>query len=855
MTEVKIISNPYIKKVSFEIREPGEEAWKPLNLATDAHSLLLKDRISKGFFPFEAKDIVETILADYYQSGGKLSLYFEGPFDEYQELSDLVKESEYEERIDLQRSEQYLDNARDILEETREIFDDLSPAVKNSLIFDTSIDKQLTKFSSAVSDQIPVVIFGNYSAGKSTFINALLGQEFLPAEDRPTTAFITEIKASSQSDTAKVSFKLDDKRVSIRLRDGMELKVSDAPNENGPILEKLLNETEEEQHHSLASRVCRILDVLNNLNRLFDKASSLGLVVKVEIPYKHGPAGLVSESLVFFDTPGSNTASNQNHVEALRQEMEEMSNGLCLVVGTYNSLDTVDNANLANSLKELDSLDHRFTVLVINQADQLKVQSVRMPDDLDQQLPRLLNTSLVYFVSSILGLGGMNGGEFRDPYYQEIYEDQYSKYSDPSRSLYRQLFKLNYLPEQISRKNSAACEALDNRILANSGLYSIILLLNEFAGKYAAYNKCSQAEHFLGELLEIVYERIEKELAEKERLKDKLGKEYEVKKEEVKKSVLETSSALKAEDHTKYEIQMDGCTNEKLDVFSKDNLKQIYEKYRTNERKEQEMRKTREGADAASSSTNLNQSAEPKSNPAPGISFDTLRKAAGNIGAAVNNARDAFEAYNQDRRDAATIAGNQLVNDINAQLPIELDKIMTEREQISAQYWLDRAANMKNTLLNLITESEELEDKDKEVLQQVILDYSQKIPFDGEGIRAYRESDCKFVYKLGWMVLEFADLSISNLNRDILKSSAGILHNHMLKLKSSHFQSYENWLNELISLLDSNLDSFNPTLKDKLKLIAEKQDDIDSLHKTDTALKNAHSQLDTLISWKTAAKK
>lgn len=45
-----------------------------------------------------------------------------------------------------------------------------------------------------MNDTFKVTVIGNFKSGKSTLINALLGQEILPANALPTTAVITEIK-------------------------------------------------------------------------------------------------------------------------------------------------------------------------------------------------------------------------------------------------------------------------------------------------------------------------------------------------------------------------------------------------------------------------------------------------------------------------------------------------------------------------------------------------------------------------------------------------------------------------------------------------------------------------------------
>src|SRR5947209_15347177 len=43
-------------------------------------------------------------------------------------------------------------------------------------------------------DSLRVVVFGEFSVGKSTLINALLGQKALPAKAMPTTGHVTRIR-------------------------------------------------------------------------------------------------------------------------------------------------------------------------------------------------------------------------------------------------------------------------------------------------------------------------------------------------------------------------------------------------------------------------------------------------------------------------------------------------------------------------------------------------------------------------------------------------------------------------------------------------------------------------------------
>src|SRR3954464_2797957 len=50
------------------------------------------------------------------------------------------------------------------------------------------------------TDSFRVLVIGKFSAGKSTFINALFGQVVLPASPAPTTGVLCEVKYADESE-------------------------------------------------------------------------------------------------------------------------------------------------------------------------------------------------------------------------------------------------------------------------------------------------------------------------------------------------------------------------------------------------------------------------------------------------------------------------------------------------------------------------------------------------------------------------------------------------------------------------------------------------------------------------------
>lgn len=85
------------------------------------------------------------------------------------------------------------------IRENRKVLQDIIRQLVNDPVIKEYIDRlRLEKVSSLIaSERFTVVVAGGFSTGKSTFINALLKDDILPAADGPTTSVITRISHGS----------------------------------------------------------------------------------------------------------------------------------------------------------------------------------------------------------------------------------------------------------------------------------------------------------------------------------------------------------------------------------------------------------------------------------------------------------------------------------------------------------------------------------------------------------------------------------------------------------------------------------------------------------------------------------
>ena len=186
-------------------------------------------------------------------------------------------------------------------------------------------------FEMAKSSDFEVNVVATMSAGKSTLINALLGQKLMPAKQEACTATITEIKDNdSEHFTAKVYDK-----------------------------EGKLIETQPELTYEVMEQL--------NSNPLVSKIRAEG-----NIPF------VTSEdvSLVLVDTPGPNNSRDPEHKAATYRMLYESSKTVVLYIMNATQLAVDDDNNLlkyvAESMKVGGKQSRDRFIFVVNKLDDFK---------------------------------------------------------------------------------------------------------------------------------------------------------------------------------------------------------------------------------------------------------------------------------------------------------------------------------------------------------------------------------------------------------------------------------------------------------------------------------------------------
>ncbi|MEE0265246.1 MAG: dynamin family protein [Acutalibacteraceae bacterium] len=853
MSKIKIISNPYKQEIQYEIFKESTREWVDVGLNTP-NGKLREENVRKCFLPFNAKEILEAIAHTYYlETKGPVEVIFQGTREEYNELLKVSVENEFEYKIKLSRSERFLDNGKYILNDTKEIFANIKPVIEEITKGDEEINRNLKKVSDALDDIVPICVFGNCSAGKSTFINALIGREVLPSGGDPVTAKAFKIKDFSQRDVARIKFKHWDKDIELSFEEDSYRVVKG--DENDEILVELGRVLKESGAATLNQQVSAALEFINAYEKK-DLPAEIGNMIELDIAFsKNGILGTSNNKFVIFDTPGSNTATNDRHIEVLKEALEGFSNGIPVWVSQYEALDTKDNEALCNSILSIDALDKRFTMIVVNKAD-----DTNLPENgfSEKQIKKIMEfksvekmyASGIFFVSAIMGLGAKNNGALSDNHYRRIYRQQRMPFSDPDDEYYMTLYQYNIMPSQIKKAVIADSAYESNIIYVNSGLHCIETEIEEFASKYSAYNKCQMVYALLNDVVDKTTDTIIAKVENRKVLRAHYTEDLNAKKKQLletidnkRKELTEVfcgeacnSISTYVDSNLSYDYPLD-----KLEELNESYAKKIDEQYNVGDKKKV--------FDEAKGKMFSNLKGRVKD-----FSVSDLK---GSIAGFVEDTKKGVgtiygskKELDATQKDASSETADEVLKEVNETYNASITEARTEINHIACNYWKENSKKLKDELIRIVTSSDALTEKQKENLSELIFNY-EEVSYDGNAGSIFVKPKFLHGHLLGIDLFMFEKLNTSKLAKAYNRLVAKELEKIIGAMNENYENSYKTWQEELRSLIADNMVELNPRLRILNEKIQAETEGIDCLETSQQKIKNALSEINSLISFKT----
>ncbi len=851
MTQIKIKSNPYNREISYQTFDVATGDWIDIK-QSDERSRLRETDSERSFLPFKIKEILSIIVKEYYVGREKVQLLFEGTQDEYVEVASVCESDEFKEKIDLMRSNTILKNARFIKGKTKEIFGTVNPVIKQIMQDDEDVIKGINKVSKALDDVIPLCVFGNYSAGKSTFINALTGVEILPSGSDPVTAKIYEIMKSEHQDQADITFDFHNEKIKLSI-EGKELRVSEGDS-GCEIVKSIMEEIANDGTYELYAMIRIAVEIINNFEKRDREVTEIGNVISLSVPFSpNGIIGTSQNKFVIFDTPGSNSNSNEDHSKVLAEAMAGFSNGIPLWITQYDAHDTKDNAELCDNVLAIDSLDKRFTMIIFNKAD-----DADLPEDgfTEKQVNEILEyraiekmyANGIFFVSSIIGLGGKNHGEFVDRFYGKKFRTQSLTFSDPEDIDYMSLYKYNIMPSQVKQNALEYSQKNENLIYSNSGLYCIEKEIETFASKHSAYNKCQMALSFLSNVIDKTNERIE----EKKRTRKEIREHFEQKlnektlllKQEIEESVRNMEKANEKDSKTVVEEYVNQnllypMDENQLAQKDADIRKEIFEQndYETTAKELQD------ATDKGFEHWQENFQGLFKRNI-----INAAKTLVNDLASDVKDFQESRTKKNEKEKMLDHLASNKTMKYVINSYQDNIDDAQNKLSTYLDEYWREKEREFKRQLILKVTESDTLTESQREEIAEKIKNYDVNNFKEQANSVFVREKFLRGMV-LGIHLFEDEKLNTRRLARIYNNQITTNVEKMSQEMNEYCFMQFKNWEKKILDEINEGLAEYNPELRELTKKIRLETDSLIELEQNQMMIRSSLETIKSLMSW------
>lgn len=502
MKKVKIKYNPYI--VETEITVDGQ---KPkANSALNVGKKRLQEWVEK----------LPQILLDEYRDSNVI-IEFTGTVSDYEDIESVF--NVYKDKISATCNFHKTADITDVERTIDKIFEN----IKNGPVAELKDKKIIQAFEKAKDSKFEINVVATMSSGKSTLINALLGQQLMPAANEATTATIVKIIDTDQDHFSAIAY-----------------------DKSGQIVKKLDNVT------------------LEDMQALNADVKVSTIEIKGKIPC----VSSVGMKLVLVDTPGPNNSRDKSHEEMTYKMIADSDKSLVLYVMNGQQLGINDEKifldYVCQSMKDGGKKARERFIFAVNKMDAFS------PDPQDDG-PECITKALdnvkagledreiynpnIFPVCSLPALQkraemkgprarALNDFKMMCEYYDVMHFEKYYEYNNLPQTVRN---RLDYWMSQASSD--------DEKLEVRTGIVSIEQAIAQYINKYARTTKVFDLVQSFNEKLN--------ELAAVAHLEDAIRKDKKAK-AELEKQI----SKIKSNIQSAQNAQSRSKTIDKIDLTS-----------------------------------------------------------------------------------------------------------------------------------------------------------------------------------------------------------------------------------------------------------------------------------------------
>lgn len=522
-SRMRIICNPFKKEIEYRWYDYNLNDFDEFN---SENSKLASAELVNATIQNRAYEIIEVINSECNVGNVGLEIIFIGTSSDYEDFCRVIDTHYNECNIKCIRDTNYYNSANEVMPQIKKRFANVRAALDEYT--EDTIAKLIYKYNDAVKPSISLCIIGLYSAGKSAFINSIIGAEILPSDSDPTTARVCKIMYSKDY---RIKFQFDGKECVLTFHQG-----DYRPNRNfdKDIIKKLQSIVNSQERHDEVYHMHEALVIINNYK---DEKHEISDIIEIEVPFVRTSLPVGEFDFVIYDTPGSNSKNNEKHFEVLRDSLDGQTNALPIFLTTPDTMDAEDNDKILRLIEDAGTaLDSTNAIMVVNKSDEKGSKTLREKRDKRKELSiTKWKSTRIFFVSSIMGIASKKDNpedpeQWLDEDMQEIYDEKKSKYANDERKLY----EFNIVDKsKMDKMASYTDDAMTTHLYRNSGLEAVEWEIAEYAQRYALYNKCHQASAYLQEAIDMCVENIQEAEDELNDALDDAKKKFDKKKSDL----------------------------------------------------------------------------------------------------------------------------------------------------------------------------------------------------------------------------------------------------------------------------------------------------------------------------------
>lgn len=477
MKKVAITYNPYLVTTQITVDDQTHKANSSLNV----DKTRLQEWVEK----------LPQILMDEYRDTN-FEITFKGTQEDYQDIISAVEA--YGNKINAKCT---LDKTADIADAEATI-DSIFEKIKNGPIPELKNKAITDAFEKAKNSQFEINVVATMSSGKSTLINALLGQQLMPAANEATTATIVKIVDTAQKNFSAVAY------------------------------------------DKTGNRVAKIDNVtLADMKKLNDDEKVSEVTIFGRIPFVES----TGMKLVLVDTPGPNNSRDKRHEEMTYKMIANSDKSLVLYVMNGQQLGINDEKifldYICQNMKEGGKQSRDRFLFALNKMDSFR-PSVKYDGEgciakaLDAAKKGLEDRGIynpnLFPVASLPALQIRTKDEDEDEDAAEL--DGFRKRSAKYKEMcFENYYDYTHLPQTARQciENWIATQKDDELVEIHTGILSIELAISQYVNKYARTTKiCDLVQSFKNKLEELAaVANIQDAIAKDKNKKAELEKQIE----------------------------------------------------------------------------------------------------------------------------------------------------------------------------------------------------------------------------------------------------------------------------------------------------------------------------------------